>query len=405
MKRFVQSVLFGASALVCMEGVLFAQSLEELLVEKGVITRAESKQVGSGAPAKTFYKKGTEFEFPDQGFSFRLNTQIQSRYTFFDNDSDTGDKDVSSFDMRRVRLIASGSAMDGEFDYLIQTDFVGTRDSDGVKSPEVRDVYITWNALDWTSFRMGQWKTQISRQENNSSSKLQFADRSFVSDFFNLGRQAGAGAIFANEDKSLTGGLSIFNGLSDGEGRNRSGVDNNHTGIAHIRWNMGKIDPFEEGDISSSDELGLSFGGAYAYNEFSEGGLNFEEHDISVDANMKISGWSAHGEFFWRSVEEDNTDSDEVEPLGFYAQAGYFLVPEKWELAARYAYLDCDDGRAGGTCSGNDQVQEVAATVNYFFWKHALKAQLGYFLLSQDPQDESDDVDDSRWIFQVSTYF
>lgn len=385
-----------------------AKTLDDLLVEKGVITKAEALASSGSAASKTYWKDGTRFEFPDAGFTMKLNTQIQSRYTFTDADEDAGDENTSSFSMRRVRLIASGSALHEEFQYMLQTDFVGAKEDDGARSPEVRDVWLKWNGCDWVSIKMGQFKTQISRQFNNSSSKLQFTDRSLASEFFDLDRQAGAAAEFKGADDMWTASVGIFNGISDGEGINKPGVDTKHTGVVAVRVNpMGKMDAYEEGDISWTEEAAVSIGAAYAYSaaEQSAAGGDVDQSNISVDANFKWQGWSVHGEYFYQTWEPDADGADEVEPSGFYAQVGYFLDPKKWEIAGRYSYLDCDDGAASGTCSGNEEVSEVTAGLAYHWWKHNLKAQLNYVHTNEDTLGDGDDVDTNKWIFQVSSYF
>lgn len=387
-----------------------AKTLEELLVEKGVITRGEAGGVSDAGASKVYWNKGTRLEFPDTGFTARINTQIQSRYTFTDADEDTGDKNTSSFSLRRARLVLSGSALNNEFSYKLQSDFVGTTDENGQRTPQLRDAYLQWNACDEQGgIRFGQFKTQISRQFNNESQALQFPDRSVVSDYYDLDRQVGAMAFGSWMDGDLTASAGVFNGSSDGEGINKPGRDTKHAGVVAVRGNvLGKMNAYEEGDIDWTEDPAVNIGGAYAYsdgnNDLGGGVQDVDFHTVSVDANFKWMGWSAHGEIFNSSYRPDV--GGESEPTGFYAQGGYFVVPKKLEIAARYSYLDCDDGEAVGDCSGLDKINEVGASVNYFFWKHYLKAQLAYTLINEDSMEGADsDVNTNRWIFQVSGYF
>jgi len=381
-----------------------AKSLEDLLVEKGVITRAEASSNTAAAGAKILYKGGTRFEFPDSGFTSQFNTQIQSRYVYTDNDKKD---DTSSFEMRRVRLIVSGTALHNEFNYFLQADFVGTKNEDGARVPDVRDAYIQWNPSESVGLRMGQFKVFVSRQESNSSSKLQFADRSVASNLFELGRQGGLSGRYTGMDGNLFLGAGIWNGESDGEGRNKPGTDTRHTGAVTARYTaIGKMDAMEEGDLSHTESAALNFGFAYAYGQTNEGGDKIDKHTVDADVNLKYQGASVHSEFFYRKLNADGS-SESVEPLAFYLQGGYFVVPEKVELAARYGFADCDDGAFDKLiCSGNGKVQQVTAGVNYFFWKHSLKAQLNWDWIRGEPVDESaEDVDTNRIIFQVSSLF
>lgn len=254
---------------------------------------------------------------------------------------------------------------------------------------------------------MGQYKVFVSRQENSSSSKLQFTDRSVASNLFELGRQQGASARYTGMDGALFLGAGIWNGESDGEGRNKPGVDTRHTGAVTARYTaLGKMDAMEEGDINGTEDAALNFGVAYAYGEIEDEGAKSDKHSLSADATFKYQGFSVHSEFFYRIIDTDG-DSEEVEPLAFYVQSGYFIVPQKFEVAARYAFADCDDGAYGtGLCSGNDKVHQATAGLNYFFWKHSLKAQLNWEWTRGELVDESaDDEDTHRIVFQMSSYF
>lgn len=405
----MRKVTVLASLLLLTPAVSQAKSLDELLVEKGVITKDEAMAASGAAASKTYWKDGTRFDFPNEGFTAKLNTQIQARYTFSDNDEEAGDSNASSFSMRRVRLILSGTALHEEFSYYMQTDFVGAREDDGTRSPELRDAWLQWHACDWAALKMGQFKTMVSRQFNTSSSKLQFADRTVVSDYFDLDRQQGLSAEFKSNDGQWLASAAIFNGLSDGEGINQPGVDTRHTGVVSLRWNaMGTMNSYEEGDISWTEDAAVSIGAAYAYSDATQAdaGGKVGQDDISVDANFKWQGWSFHGEYFFRNYNPDLAGASDVEPSGFYAQVGYFLVPKKWEVAARYGLLDCDDGAAtDGMCSGNDKVNQTSAGLSYYWWKHNLKAQLNYEHINERVLGDGDDINSNKWIFQVSSYF
>jgi phosphate-selective porin len=400
-----------AALLLLTPTVSQAKTLEELLVEKGVITKGEASGVSDAGASKVYWNKGTRIEFPDTGFTTSIATQIQARYTFTDNDEDSGLKNTSSFEMRRVRLIISGTALNKEFAYKLQTDFVGKNDGEGGREPNLRDAYIQWQPCDDASgIRMGQFKTAVSRQFNTDSSALQFVERSAVSDYFDLGRQNGAMAFGTFADGMVYGSAGIFNGESTGEGINRPGVDTKHTAVLSARVNpLGKMNVYEEGDIDWSEDAALSFGAAYAYSQFNDVSENVTDdtdaHTFSFDGDFKYRGWSANAEFFYQSVRPDVAEKSE--PLGFYVQGGYFLTPKKLELAARYGYLDCDSGKAGGECAGLDNINEVSATINYYFWRHSLKAQLGYDFINEDSMSGGNDSDQNtnRWVFQISSYF
>jgi phosphate-selective porin len=399
-----------AGLLLLSPAISQAKTLDDLLVEKGVITKAEAMSASGAAASKTWWSQGTRWDFPSEGFTAQLNTTIQPRYTFTDNDEEASAKNNSSFDMHLVALAVSGSAMHEEFTYRVDAAFDMSDGSTGASAgTKLRDAWLQWNACDWASIRMGQFKTQLDRQFNTNDHTQQFADNSLASNTFNLGRQNGLAAWgnFADGQFQLSAG--IYNGLSDGEGQNRGGVDTKHTGIVSARWNaMGKMDVSEEGDIGWTDNAAVSIGAAYAFSDGTRAALggDFDQDNISVDANFKWKGWSVHGEYYLQSTDADMAGSDSVDPMGFYAQVGYFLDPKKVEVAARYSLVDCDDGAfSGGMCAGNDKVNEVSVGLNYYWWKHNLKGQLNFVHDNQRVLGDGDDINTNKWMFQLSSYF
>jgi len=390
-----------------------AKTLEELLVEKGVITKGEAASASASAPGTVHYAKGVRWEFSDKEVTGQLSTLIRTRYTFtdFDKDDSAHPKNTSSFDVTHARLIASGTVLDKEFSYLLQGDFVGDSNADGKKTASLKDAYITYHACDWADLAIGQHKTGISRQFNVADQNLQFPDESVVSQYFNLGRQAGAWTGMKVPDMPLTFAAAIYNGNSDGEGINRSGVDTNHVGVLNARYNFGEIDPYVESDINNSEDLGASIGAAVAFgqghNDLTGTGTS-ESNDTfeaNVDTILKIQGWSFSGEYYYRSIDPDG-DGDNVKPQGFYAQAAYMILPSEFELAARYGYIDCDNGSGSGICAGNKDVSSVDFSANYYFWGNELKAQLAWALLSENPEgSDGSDINTDRIIFNVSGLF
>ena len=412
-----------AAALLLTPALSQAKTLEELLVEKGVITKGEAMSAAPSAmqQGKVYYNKGTTFEFPDAGFTSKINVLLQNRYQYTDNDNDSGERDTSSFDVVRARLVVSGTALHDEFAYKIEPDFVGNHEG-SQKVSEVKDAWVAWNNCDWSKIMIGQFKTMYGRQELANDYALQHPDRTLVSDYMAFGRQPGLAGQASLMGGKLVLDAGIFNGTSTGESvnasgnftgnaRNTSGVDNRELGIIHAQWNaMGKMDTKEEGDIDYTEELALTIGGAYAHNKANiisddAGDVSTRNNRAAADVNAKYRGLGAHLEVFNDAYKNEDTKA-KAEPTGGYAQVGYFLKPKVFEIAGRYGILDCDDGKAAGICSGLDKVNEAGASLNYHWWRHQLKGQLAYTLVNKDlPGDGSDgDTNENRWMFQLTAY-
>jgi hypothetical protein len=379
-----------AAMLLLAPGISQAKSLEELLVEKGVITKGEAMGSANGGAAKMYWNNGTRLEFPDTGFTTSIATEIRTRYTYTDPES--GDES-SNFSQEDAELIISGTALHNEFAYKVSYQFASG-------SGALNDAYLQWNACDWGSVRMGQWKTFISRQWNVSEYKLQLPDRSIASDFvtgsdsaFGSGRDQGvAGMINVDDEWEIKGAL--FNG----EGKEpNSNPDTDHLYQASLRWNpMGKFDAYSESDVDYSDELGMSVGVAYSFESNAIGGNDAQV--INADLSAKYQGFYGAFEFFYTDVD----DVDE-NPTSWYVQAGYFFVPKKFEVAGRWSRVDLDgavDGTVFGDFLGNeDEVDEYTLGFNYYWWKHNLKAGLAYTRVDADDA-ESDEV-----VVQLTGYF
>jgi len=381
-----------------------AKTLEDLLVEKGVITKGEAQAAAGSGASKVYWNDGTRVEFPDNGFTMGISTLLQTRYTFTDADEDVGATNTSSFDVNHAYLTVSGTALNEEFSYVVEGDFAGA-------AADLTDAYLNWHACDWASIKMGQFKTNNGRQFNTSDAKLQFADRSISSDYFSLGRQNGASASGSFADGMFDVTAGIYNGESDGEGQNRSGVDTNHTGMLSVRWNvMGKMDAYEEGDVGWTEDMAVSIGAGYSHsdrkNDIGGALTGNTENLIDVDANLKYMGWSAHAELFSAASDIDGASGNEPEPTGFYVQGGYFVDAKTMEVAARYGYLDCDNGLAPGICAGNDNLNEVAVGLNYYWWAHHLKAQVNYSFVNSDEVGAGGaDSNTNQWLVQLSSWF
>ncbi|RMG40959.1 MAG: hypothetical protein D6719_09605 [Candidatus Dadabacteria bacterium] len=410
-RKLMRKITLLAALLLLAPVVTQAESLEELLVKKGVITKSEARAAHHGGGG-VHWNNGTRLEFPDQGFSAKINTQLQTRYTYTDADDDVpGSADTSSFNIRRARIQVSGNALDNEFSYKVQADFVGSSDTDAggntVSTPDLRDAYLTWHACDWADIQMGQFKTRNSRQNYGSSAYLQFPDRSGASNFFAHDRQQGLRVGMSNEEGNMTLGAAIYNGESTGEGRNRAGLDTDHLFVVDARYNYGDIDPYVEGDVDRTEGTAASLGASYWFSNATMTGVGgTEENGVSADLTVKSNGMSLAGEFFWANFQDD-ADTIDTDAVGFYVQGGY-MATDELELAARWSYLDCDNGAAsamGSGCSaGTDQVNEITAGLNYYWWKHNLKGQFAY-VYNNDDAVAGSDVTTNKWMFQLSSYF
>jgi hypothetical protein len=176
---------------------------------------------------------------------------------------------------------------------------------------------------------------------------------------------------------------------------------------ARLQWNILGRPGYGEGDLAYSETPQMVVGGGYAYNpsvNTSTGNafvgidlanLNFRRQlatfgngrvlgwgvvDFStwtLDYAFKYRGFSFQAEYWFKNITRHNkglpclqtTSSGACTAFapgqlgnatGWYMQSGYYLIPRKVELAARYAYWDPD------TRSASDLVKEVDVSLNWY---------------------------------------
>jgi phosphate-selective porin OprO and OprP len=78
-------------------------------------------------------------------------------------------------------------------------------------------------------------------------------------------------------------------------------------------------------------------------------------------------------------------------------QAGYFIIPNNLEVAARYGYIDPNRSVS------NDLRSEVAGAVSYYFNKHNLKLQADVRNLHR--QAAGGTTDDMQYRLQAQIIF
>lgn len=172
---------------------------------------------------------------------------------------------------------------------------------------------------------------------------------------------------------------------------------------ARLQWNVMGRPGYGEGDLAYSETPQMAIGGGYSYNPsintasnnsfigIDLANLNFRRQvaafgngrqlgwgiiDYStwaVDGIFKYRGFSLQSEFYFKNVILHdkglpcmNTACTLTAPgrignaLGWYVQSGYYLIPRKLEVAARYAYWDPD------TRAADDLVHQTDVSLNWF---------------------------------------
>jgi phosphate-selective porin OprO/OprP len=390
---FVSGLL--AFLLSCREG--FAKTLEEVLKEKGVITEADFKEVAAAKPVAYQPGKGFTFTSPDGKFQLSLGGRGKFFYQYLDRDDVNGAaNEVSLWRIRAFKVYMGGYAYTKNLMYRVQVDLAksGT-------AQMMEDAWINYRFVEEAQLQAGQFKMPFSRGELTSDGALQFVDRSNAVDSFKPSYDIGAMV----QGKAAGGKLAYNAGLFNGTGQSGTRTTNSGAWAARVVFNPFGEMRYSEPDLENTPTPLLALGAGYFANTLKRNGNatfldtsstlpayagtsgwlgkaaantaifdNTERVDVGTygfDAAFKWRGLSAAGEYFGGKAEGQDLGRT-VKARGYYGQAGYFLLPKKLEVAARYSSVDPNREKT------QDLQVEVTGAVSYYFQGHNLKLQGDY---------------------------
>lgn len=372
-------------------------ALLDALVRKGVLNDQEAEEIradltrdNAAAMPKFATPAGKDTK------SIAISGRIQTQYFSFDNDNIA---DSSGFIMRRIYLGAKakvGADWTADFTYNF---------ADG----EVDKAILQWGGdvlgQDAT-IDIGFRKVNFGMEETTSSASLKAIERSPVTRFFVEGdfaagapgndRDLGAGSrrigVFANfNDDARSGktaglyyGFAITNPERQGPSLgDRRGAGNNvpalwadagyayKTDALNGKFGVG-LSHIREGAAFDAPTADASLTGLSVYNDITFGKFNLAAEFLTADLK--------DGAVVAAVVEDAN-------PYGYWIQPS-FMVTDKFELVARYSFVDGDGRglrlrdlvrRSDGTLTG-DELTEYYFGMNYYFVGNSVKLQLGYIM-------------------------
>lgn len=325
----------------------------------------------------------------DGNFLLNIEGQIQFRYIFNDNDNeDDEDDNEGGFQARRTKIGFFGHIVDPKLQYKIKGAF-DRGDGDFV----LEEAYAKYDYSDNMFVQVGQFKGGFLREEWVSSSKQQAVERSDVNEFFTLDYTQGIMFGFNIGDN-----IRVYTTVYDG--REMDNVDfhldtTDIGGAARAEWLIfGDWKQFGDMVAFSGTPTGLLAGIGFDWEEI-EGGSDSPANDIedfyqwTIDLSFQANPFSAFVAVIGRNLNTDSAAAEvpnDINQVGWVAQAGVFLVPDKWDIFVRYEHLDVDgfDEITAVTLPtefgmGIDETQVIwTFGTNYYFHKHASKASLDF---------------------------
>jgi phosphate-selective porin len=306
-----------------------AQSNDELLnllIKKNLLTQQEADSLRSDLALKEQQKRDKDKENQHNIFigsrALQISGLVQARYQGF---AQSGVN--NAFDLHRARLDAKGSITD-QWSYEVYTEFAG--------SAKLIDAYTAYKFADYLKFTAGQFKLPFSAESLVSDSQLELIDRSqgveaLVSRSKDVignsnGRDLGAqvsGSFAKINDRYL---FDYAFGVFNGAGYNVTADNNNHKDISG-RLVVHPVKNFDfGGSIYEGEDIPLAT--PKVPNPVTQA-----RNRYGFDGRYVIGALSLTAEYIHGTDAAIHRD-------GWFAQAGYFVVPKFLQLVAKYDTYD-----------------------------------------------------------------
>ncbi|MEG1864860.1 MAG: porin [Alistipes sp.] len=354
--------------------------------------------------------KGITFRPRSNWCSLTLRFRMQNLLAFtFDRDFSLTRTEAR---VKRLRLRFDGFIYSPKLIYSIQLGFTAY-DSELLPNENmniVRDamVYFVPNAR-W-NIGFGQTKIKANRARINSSSALQFVDRSVVNSEFHLDRDFG---IFGEYNAGRIKGfdLSLKASVTLGEGRNWGSTSNG--GLAYTgRLELYPLGRFSakgdviEGDFEYEEQVKILLAGAYSFNHKAtrlrgqRGVLMPDDATRNLssyfaDFVLKYRGFALCADFMGRHCAQPLFDAASAafvySGCGLNVQTSY-LIDNHWEVALRNSTLF--PTRTVQPLAGYARWNQTTLGLTRYIIGHRLKVQAD---LSYNHQRQPIKADYNRW--------
>ncbi len=328
------------------------------------------------------YDKGFFVSSPDGKFSLKLNLEQQIRYIYNSSEqSGSMDDEVGGFQMRRTRLDFRGTAIDPALTYRLR---LNADRSNG--NAVLEYAYLAYDFGSEMNVKVGQFKPVFAREEFVSSTRQLAIERSYTADYYTVDYTQGIEAVHTGK------WLRLHASLHDGSYAQNSEFNADRTDLAaSARADVlisGDWKQFDDFSSWSGEKLAVLIGAGADYELGSEASTDLPDvFKYTADLSVELGGFNFFTALYGQQFNSEDFSSalDDATQIGFVAQAGFFVIPDKLELFGRYEWTDLDGfyyrNNGAGTQSGTgaiaeDELQFITAGGTYYFNRHNLKLSL-----------------------------
>ena len=277
--------------------------------------------------------EATSSSFPE---SLKASVQLQFRYNYNLRDSASTTLAAPSEDLtvgftnRRTKLGLEGKVTD---DISAKVKFAFSQSSGAAA---LEDAVMKWKLSDTVTFRAGQFKPSVLREENLSSSKQLATDRSSVNETYNQDFTQGIEFIFTEDDWRITASLNDGVGADNTYFTSGTEADMAFSARGELRFGEAGWSKYKQFTSFRGAEGGLMVGAAFHHQwmgETNPATLPTTEMSLgTVDASLLGDGWNLYAAGVWRSMD---TGLMTLTDAGYIFQGGVF-VSDQNELFGRW---------------------------------------------------------------------
>jgi hypothetical protein len=362
-------------------------------------------------------------ESADGNYKLKIEGQIQVRFVYNhlngtpgrnDDDDKVRNASVWGFEDRRAKLKFSGHIVDPSWQYSIQGSFSRKGGAESSKPPyrstgvppfdgntgagglfSLETAFIRKRFGNWYA-RVGQFKGPFLWEELVSSKRQLAVERSLVNGAFSQKRSQGIEIGWTSDQ------LRFAVMYGDGfRSRNTAAldIDTEYAFMGRVDWqaigdNWKRFDDFTSWNGS---DLALKIGGAFAVDQGQYGSTAnknlFDQTDkekqlvyqFTADVQLEGNGWNAFSYFVWRRFDQADLDQ-----WGWVIQGGVFVVPDKWEMYARYEYSSFGDYQVNNPPALVSPLSTMSVGFNRYFAKHHLKWTTDFGIGFNEVSDQYD---------------
>jgi phosphate-selective porin OprO and OprP len=377
MKRKITFLALSLFAAVFVQ----AQSTNDvltLLTERKVITQEDADSIRADAAIKQQESDAKKKSFPATASKpLQIAGYVQSRYQYSEKAGDKGGVDI-----RRARVDLK-STLSPYFNARIQADFAGS-------TAKLLDGYGEVLIADYFNLTIGQQKLPFSYENQISDNKSDVIDRSQIVEAYvargkdsignHNGRDIGVvanGGFFKNANNQYL--VEYFVGLFNGVGINQTKDLNNSKDFS--------------ARVLGRPYTGLTIGASY----FDGYGYYGKPSDLTLFKNKSRKRIGAELQYEWDALqlrgEYIEGSYNGVKGAGYYAQVGYFILPDKLQATFKYDTFDPN------TKKSDDANNWFVLGVNYLFSPNA-KFQIAYTYKKEQGKSVDNNITSAQ--FQVS---